>query len=403
VFSQGGEATAKIAERVKRMASGNQFCNVDKANTRELSLVGGGRILFRTSNPGASRGLSSVHDILFDEWAFITPKGLDRTLWGDVTPSQEMVGVSAKIAVVSTPPERIGTQYMDILKNNNGDRDVFKVTRQMRDGELDPIQWWTDESGWAKFFIHWQAHPIFASRENHLEEVRISKKLDRVRLQREHNLNFEIKDGASLIDVSSIPRYQYPDSIPANPWLILQSWDTAQSDKPGSAKWAGSCYALYDGNIYLIDSIMRQMRFTEGLKTLKQFAKDHKPHLILIENKSSGADIIDALESEGFAYPTKAIEPAKGTRGGDDPKVRRFSREVHQIEAGKLLLPEYAPWLTEVETALKGFPEKEHRDFVDSLSQALAYIREDAEDDLEDDSSDDEDLGSFGDVYDDFI
>lgn len=402
VFSQGGEATAKIAERVKRMALSNPYCQIEKANTKEVSLVGGGRILFRTSNAGASRGLSSVHDVLFDEWAFVSPKGLDRTLWADITPAQEIVGKAARIAVVSTPPDRPGTQYMDILKSNNGKKDLFKVSGDMRDGLINPIQWWIDDNGWAKFFIHWKAHPIFAKRTNHLEQIRTSKKLDEVRLQREHNLNFEVKDSATLVDITKIPRYNYPDAIPANPWLIVQSWDTAQSDRPGSAKWAGITCALYDGNIYLIDVLMRKMKFTEGLTALKQFARDNKPHLILIENKSSGADLIDSLENDGFPFPVKAVEPSRGNGAGDDPKVRRFSREVHQIEAGKLILPNYAPWLTDVETSLKGFPEKDHRDFADSLSQLLYYVRSQAEDDLDEPEESGQMLGTLMSSHNDF-
>jgi hypothetical protein len=47
------------------------------------------------------------------------------------------------------------------------------------------------------------------------------------------------------------------------------------------------------------------------------------------------------------------------------------------IEAGQLILPTNAPWLTELKAELLGFPNTRYKDQVDALSQLLAHVRRD--------------------------
>ena len=45
------------------------------------------------------------------------------------------------------------------------------------------------------------------------------------------------------------------------------------------------------------------------------------------------------------------------------------------IEAGKVFLPESAPWLADFLDELAAFPTGVHDDVVDSVTQALNYLR----------------------------
>ena len=45
-----------------------------------------------------------------------------------------------------------------------------------------------------------------------------------------------------------------------------------------------------------------------------------------------------------------------------------------KIEAGRLFLPQSAPWLTTFETELLTFPQVRHDDQVDSLSQMFLWV-----------------------------
>ena len=50
------------------------------------------------------------------------------------------------------------------------------------------------------------------------------------------------------------------------------------------------------------------------------------------------------------------------------------------IEAGRVFLPESAPWLDEYLDEMAGFPAAAHDDCVDSTTQALNYVRHQAVD-----------------------
>jgi len=45
------------------------------------------------------------------------------------------------------------------------------------------------------------------------------------------------------------------------------------------------------------------------------------------------------------------------------------------IEAGKVFLPEFAPWLYDYIEELSAFPNATHDDQVDSTTQALSFMR----------------------------
>ena len=63
-----------------------------------------------------------------------------------------------------------------------------------------------------------------------------------------------------------------------------------------------------------------------------------------------------------------AIEPV-----GD--KVTRLYANQPQFEAGAVILPREAPWLQELIVELMAFPNYRHDDQVDSISQALTWIK----------------------------
>jgi phage terminase large subunit-like protein len=56
-------------------------------------------------------------------------------------------------------------------------------------------------------------------------------------------------------------------------------------------------------------------------------------------------------------------------------KVTRCAAISAQFEAGCVLLPKSAPWLDELKLELLGFPNTKNDDQVDSVTQALLWIR----------------------------
>jgi predicted phage terminase large subunit-like protein len=96
-------------------------------------------------------------------------------------------------------------------------------------------------------------------------------------------------------------------------------------------------------------------------------SKAWKPIEILVEDRASGLSLIQELRSS-----TLPIKPMKS----DSDKQSRAQAITPIIEAGKVFLPENAPWLPDFFDEMASFPNGLHDDIVDSTSQALNYLRQ---------------------------
>ena len=86
---------------------------------------------------------------------------------------------------------------------------------------------------------------------------------------------------------------------------------------------------------------------------------------VLIEDAASGQSLIQDLK-ENTSLPVIKIRPDKN-------KSTRLSEVTALIEAGRVYLPDEAPWLTDYETQLCRFPLDHFDDMVDSTSQFLRW------------------------------
>jgi predicted phage terminase large subunit-like protein len=149
---------------------------------------------------------------------------------------------------------------------------------------------------------------------------------------------------------------------------IIQSWDTAF--KTGAENDFSACttWGVADnGHYYLLWFWRGKVEFPELKRRMIWLAQEWNPVQILIEDKASGQSLIQELKYE-TALP---IIPVKV----DSDKRRRAEVVTGAIEAGKVLLPESAPWLNVFVDELAAFPNGVHDDAVDSTTQALNYLR----------------------------
>lgn len=167
-----------------------------------------------------------------------------------------------------------------------------------------------------------------------------------------------------IIQTSWFKRYKV---LPEEFALIFQSWDTAQKEKDANDPSACTTWGVTEeGNIYLIDVHNKRMLWPELRRTAESLAMKHNPSVVLIEDKSSGTSLVQDLQ-EHTNIPVLPIEPE-----GD--KVIRAMAVSPLIEAGRVFLPEAAPWLVDYETEIAAFPTGEHDDSTDSTTQALKYF-----------------------------
>lgn len=157
-------------------------------------------------------------------------------------------------------------------------------------------------------------------------------------------------------------------AVPETYERCAQSWDTAI--KSGDAHDASVCLTFleWQGRCYLVDVQVMRLEYPDLKRAMYRLAKQWQPNIILMEDRASGQQLLQDARRES-ALPLKGIIPKTG-------KLHRFAAVSAMIEAGKLLLPEQAPWLAEFERELFMFPEGAHDDQVDALTQYLDWLRE---------------------------
>ena len=144
---------------------------------------------------------------------------------------------------------------------------------------------------------------------------------------------------------------------------IIQSWDTASKTGLENDWSVCTTWLRQDGRFYLLDLVRAKLDYP-GLRTeALRLARKYRPWRILIEDTGIGTGLIADLCSRG--QDAIAITP----RGN---KADRLRIQSAKFEAGRVLLPERAAWLSELVAELLAFPSGRHDDQVDSVSQALA-------------------------------
>ena len=125
-------------------------------------------------------------------------------------------------------------------------------------------------------------------------------------------------------------------------------------------------WGVTDSGFYLLEVLRERVELPE-LKKMCIVAYDRdRPASVLIEDAASGQSLIQELKRE----TTLPIIPVKV----DTDKVVRSYAVTPLIEAGRVYLPEHAPWLHDYIEELSAFPNGEHDDQVDSTTQALRNL-----------------------------
>lgn len=151
---------------------------------------------------------------------------------------------------------------------------------------------------------------------------------------------------------------------------IIQSWDTAI--KTGSGNDFSVCITVRKvrKEIRVVDVWRGKLEFPGLLRKVIELAQTHNARTLLIEDKASGQQLIQALRGSNIQGVPDPI--------GRTPELDKYSRAAgvsSMVEAGQLLLPEDAHWLAEFRKELLAFPNSKHDDQVDALSQLLDYVR----------------------------
>lgn len=149
---------------------------------------------------------------------------------------------------------------------------------------------------------------------------------------------------------------------------IIQSWDTANTVSDNAAYSVCTTWLWINRLFYLVDVYRDRLAFPDLVKKIKSLAKEHRAHIILIEEMASGIALIQQLRSECFAR-IKGIKPTTD-------KLSRLLAQTVRLENAQVRFPQKAPWKIDYLSELTSFPQSRYSDQVDSTSQALTWLHE---------------------------
>jgi|VirMetMinimDraft_7_1064189.scaffolds.fasta_scaffold41258_2 predicted phage terminase large subunit-like protein len=152
---------------------------------------------------------------------------------------------------------------------------------------------------------------------------------------------------------------------------IIQSWDTAFSTRTTADYSACTTWGIFNSgfdmpNVILLGAERGRWDFpTLREKVVSKF-EEHDPDTVLIEKKASGQSLIQDLRMTGI--PIQDYQP-------DRDKVARTYAITSLFHNGRIYAPFSKAWAKEVMDEARTFPSGAHDDYMDTLTQALLWIR----------------------------
>jgi predicted phage terminase large subunit-like protein len=151
---------------------------------------------------------------------------------------------------------------------------------------------------------------------------------------------------------------------------IIQSWDCAI--KTGIANDYSVCITacIIRDEIHVVNIWRGKVEFPVLQAKAIELARLHNADTLIIEDKASGQQLVQALRSlqaRGVPRPI-AINP-------ELDKYSRAAGVSSMVEAGQLFLLKDAHWLTDFKKEFLAFPNARHDDQVDAMSQLLDRVR----------------------------
>ncbi|MEA3140186.1 MAG: hypothetical protein QOK23_2355 [Gammaproteobacteria bacterium] len=156
------------------------------------------------------------------------------------------------------------------------------------------------------------------------------------------------------------PTYSYND-------VLVISIDTAMKGAPSADYSVATVWLARGEYAYLLDLWRERVDYPDLRRAVHRLREKYPTAALLIEDKGSGTSLIQDLRLEN-------VTPIPINPEGD--KVTRLAAVSVQFESGAVWFPKGAPWLGGLQAELLGFPNVKYDDQVDSISQALSWIKQ---------------------------
>lgn len=160
--------------------------------------------------------------------------------------------------------------------------------------------------------------------------------------------------------------------MPSFPEAIVHSYDTGTKTGADNDPTAFGCWHAHSHGWYLKEVIRERIDHPSRKRMVINMAARDNPTVILIEEEGNGIALIQDLRADPQCAHLNVVGiPVKGKS-----KEVRAIAVTGVVESGRAYLPNVAPWLADFEHELKSFPNVEHDDQIDQMTQALSYMKD---------------------------
>ena len=162
------------------------------------------------------------------------------------------------------------------------------------------------------------------------------------------------KLGETVVDDAEVWRFSTMDpaytSTKRSDFTVLATWGVAPTDPP---------------SLMLMDLQRVRVEHAEHAPMIRRVWDTQKPAWIGVEKQMATLSLFDEVQRAGVVV--RWLKPDKN-------KIARAETAVALVEAGRIFLPDQAPWLDEFLAEVVSFPVAAHDDQVDVLSYAAAEL-----------------------------
>ena len=155
---------------------------------------------------------------------------------------------------------------------------------------------------------------------------------------------------------------------------VIQSYDTAFTKSERADYSAITTWGVFypdegdEAAIILLDAEKGRWEFPELKDAALRLYEEFEPDMVLIEQKASGTPLTQDLRKMGI--PVSGFTPGRGA-----DKFSRMNACSPVFESGMVWCPE-TRWAEEVIEECASFPNGEHDDLADSMTQAILRFRQ---------------------------
>lgn len=172
--------------------------------------------------------------------------------------------------------------------------------------------------------------------------------------------------GDNSIRFEEIAKSEYPpDRSLCAP--VIQSWDPAFTVNPTSDFSVCTTWGRYEARWHLLDVLRRRMDFVELQRRVVAMRSRWMADKVVVELDGSGRALVQQLRQEGNPWIT-------GTKTGLKNKEQRLIDQAARLVSGDFVIPTRVSWFNELRREFMAFPNGNHDDQVDSISQFVAWI-----------------------------